>query len=248
MHMSKSVSGFLEKLGELSENKIAIYVPSIKKAVDTSPLTLKQQKDLISSALDGVKGAINFNKTLNEIIIKNTELKNLKIYDKLPFVISLRKESLGNKIKSDDEVVDLDEVVKNFKSVPFNLKEEKVVSLKTLKVHLRIPTLTEENVVLAKGEQDVVITDESTQKGVGTLYMLEIIKYIDKLTMGEDEVDMSQIKINDRIKLVEQLPLAMYNEIAKFIEAINVYLRDVLTVGDTVVSIDAEFFDTSDVE
>tara|TARA_R110000824_G_scaffold111746_2_gene260471 strand:- start:1168 stop:1908 length:741 start_codon:yes stop_codon:yes gene_type:complete len=246
--MSKSVSGFLEKLGELSENKIAIYVPSIKKAVDTSPLTLKQQKDLISSALDGVKGAINFNKTLNEIIIKNTELKNLKIYDKLPFVISLRKESLGNKIKSDDEVVDLDEVVKNFKSVPFNLKEEKVVSLKTLKVHLRIPTLTEENVVLAKGEQDVVITDESTQKGVGTLYMLEIIKYIDKLTMGEDEVDMSQIKINDRIKLVEQLPLAMYNEIAKFIEAINVYLRDVLTVGDTVVSIDAEFFDTSDVE
>jgi hypothetical protein len=246
--MSKSVSGFLEKLGELSENKIAIYVPSIKKAVDTSPLTLKQQKDLISSALDGVKGAINFNKTLNEIIIKNTELKNLKIYDKLPFVISLRRESLGNKIKVDDEIIDLDDVVKNFKSVPFNLKEEKVVSLKTLKVHLRIPTLTEENVVLAKGEQDVVITDESTQKGVGTLYMLEIIKYIDKLTMGEDEVDMSQIKINDRIKLVEQLPLAMYNEIAKFIEAINVYLRDVLTVGDTVVSIDAEFFDTSDVE
>ena len=75
-----------------------------------------------------------------------------------------------------------------------------------------------------------------------------VAKYIDKLTIGEDEVNMSQIKINERIKLVEQLPLAMYNEIAKFIEAINVYLRDVLTVGDTVVSIDAEFFDTSDVE
>ena len=70
--MSKSVSGFLEKLEKLNEDKVKIYVPSIKKSIETTPLTLKQQKDLISSALDGLRGALNFNKTLNDIIIKNT--------------------------------------------------------------------------------------------------------------------------------------------------------------------------------
>ena len=61
--MNKSVSGFLEKLEEINDEKIKVYIPSIKKEINTTPLTLKQQKDLIASTLDGVKGLLNFNKT-----------------------------------------------------------------------------------------------------------------------------------------------------------------------------------------
>ena len=80
------------------------------------------------------------------------------------------------------------------------------------------------------------------------LYLLEIIKYIDSLTIDEEVIEFSKITINDRIKLIEQLPLSMYTEISSFIEDINKYLNDILTVDEIVVSIDATFFDTSDID
>jgi len=246
--MSDNVSGFLKKLGKINDDKLEVYVPSRKEKIETTPLTLKQQKDLISSALDGMKGALNFNRTLNNIIFKNTGDNDLKIYDKFPLVISLRKHSLGSKYKQNDVVFDLDVILKKIKTTPFKIKDSTIVELKTLQVELKVPTLAEENSILAKGEQDIVIKEESTKEGVGMLYMLEIIKYIDKLIIEEEEVEFSKIKINDRIKLIEQLPLSMYNDIADYIEKINKYLQDVLTVDETTLSIDARFFDTTDID
>ena len=246
--MSKHVSGFLKKLEKINKDTIKIYVPSIKKSIETTPLTLKQQKDLISSALDGLRGALNFSKTLNDIIIKNTGNKDLKIYDKFPFIINLRKQSLGNKVKVDKKIVNLDDVINNIKTIPFKIKDEHVVTLKTLAVHLKVPTLTEESIITSKGEQDINPKDDVTKEGIGTLYMLEIIKYIDKLVIEDEEIDFNKIRINDRIKLIEELPLVMYNELADYIDTINQYLNDILTVDETVISIDARFFDTGDID
>ena len=246
--MNKSVSGFLEKLEEINDEKIKVYIPSIKKEINTTPLTLKQQKDLIASTLDGVKGLLNFNKTLNKIILDNTDNKDLKLYDKFPFVIHLRKQSLGNKVKQDDNIINLDKVIENIKKIPFKIKDKHEVSLKSLRVGLKVPTLLEENTILTKGEQDVVVDENSTKESVGMLYMLEILKYIDSLTIEEDVIEFDKIKINERIKLIEQLPLSMYTEISNYIEKINEYLNDILTVDEVLISIDATFFDTSDID
>lgn len=246
--MSDTVSGFLKKLGKINDEKLEVFVPSRKKKIEVTPFTLKQQKDLISSALDGMKGALNFSRTLNNIIVKNTDDKELKIYDKFPLVISLRKQSLGKKYKQGEDVFDLDDILKNIKSTPFTLADTSIVKLKSLQVHLKIPTLGEENSILAKGEQDIVVSEESTKSSIGMLYMLEIIKYIDKLIIEEEEIDFRNIKVNDRIKLIEELPLSLYNEIADYIEGINKYLQDVLTVGEATLSIDARFFDTTDID
>jgi hypothetical protein len=78
--------------------------------------------------------------------------------------------------------------------------------------------------------------------------MLEIIKFIDKLIIEDEEIDFSQIRINDRIKLIEELPLVMYNEISDYINSVNEYLAEILTVDDVTVSIDARFFDTGDID
>ena len=55
---------------------------------------------------------------------------------------------------------------------------------------------------------------------------------------------MSVIRISERMKLIEKLPLAVYKDISKFIQGINKYERDVLTVDDYVVSINSIFFDS----
>jgi len=248
MSKDKSVSGFLEKLGKLNDEKIKVFLPSLKKSIEVSPLTLKQQKDLISSSLDGVKGAFFFSRTLNDIIINNTGNYELKTYDRFPIIAHLRKHSLGSKIRVDEKVVNIDTAIKNFKTVPHNIKDEHIVSLKTLKVHLRIPTLSEENTLLKKGERDAEVTKESSREGVALMYVLELLKYVDKIVVEGEEIDFDNIKINDRIKLIEELPLTMYKDISKYIEQVNAYTNEIMTVDETVIPVDVRFFDTSGVD
>ena len=40
----------------------------------------------------------------------------------------------------------------------------------------------------------------------------------------------------------------MYKGISEYIEEINIYLNDILTVNDSVIPIDVRFFDTTDID
>ncbi len=239
--MSKNVTSFLTKLDKLNENTIEVYLPSLKKKVSTKPLNLKQQKDLISSVLDGLKGTLDFSRTLNKIIIQNSGISDLKIYDKIPFIVTMRKNALGNKTST----VNLDKVIENFKKVPFKLKDEALVKFDNLKLTLKVPTLREENSILTKCEQDISTEQEQLKDGVGKLYIYELLKYIQSVQVDDDIIDLSDVKISERVKLVEKLPLSVYTEVSSFIEDINKYNSDLLTVDEEEISIDVEFFDTS---
>ena len=244
--MSKDVSSFLSKLDELNKEVIKVYLPSKEKTIEVKPLTLKQQKDLISSALDGLKGNLDFNKTVNRIIINNTGISDLKIYDKVPILIGLRKDSLGDKVQVDDETVSLTRVIDNIKNTQFKIETEGSVKFKNLTVNLKIPTLKDESVLITKCDQDININKNDVLKEeVGLLYIFEILKYIDSLIIGEQEVILSEIRINERVELVEKLPLTLYKGISKFIEKVNNYTNALLTVDSSTLDIDSAFFDTS---
>ena len=118
--MSKNVSSFLTKLDKLNDKTIDVFVPSLNKKVPTKPLNLKQQKDLISSILDGIRGTLDFSKTLNKIITDNTGLTDLKVYDKLPFIVALRKNALGNKAGK----IELQGILDNIKNIPLEVKDK----------------------------------------------------------------------------------------------------------------------------
>ena len=189
--MSKNVTSFLTKLDKLNENTIEVYLPSLKKKVSTKPLNLKQQKDLISSVLDGLKGTLDFSRTLNKIIIQNSGISDLKIYDKIPFIVTMRKNALGNKTST----VNLDKVIENFKKVPFKLKDEALVKFDNLKLTLKVPTLREENSILTKCEQDISTEQDQLKDGVGKLYIYELLKYIQSVQVDDDIIDLSDVKI-----------------------------------------------------
>jgi len=239
--MSKNVSSFLTKLDKLNDKTIDVFVPSLNKKVPTKPLNLKQQKDLISSILDGIRGTLDFSKTLNKIITDNTGLTDLKVYDKLPFIVSLRKHALGNKAGS----IELQKVIDNIKNISFDIKDTTTVKKDGVQLVLRVPTLRQESVLLAKCDQEIDQDQELAKDGVGKLYIYEIIKYVDSLQIEDSVLEMDDIRIHERVKIVEKLPLSMYSKISDFIEKVNKYNSDILTVDDVEVNIDAEFFDTS---
>jgi hypothetical protein len=239
--MSKNVSSFLTKLDKLNDKTIDVFVPSLNKKVPTKPLNLKQQKDLISSMLDGIRGTLDFSKTLNKIITDNTGLTDLKVYDKLPFIVSLRKHALGNKAGS----IELQKVINNIKNISFDIKDTTTVKKDGVQLVLRVPTLRQESILLSKCDQEIDQDQELAKDGVGKLYIYEIIKYVDSLQIEDSVLEMDDIRIHERVKIVEKLPLSMYSKISDFIEKVNKYNSDILTVDDVEVNIDAEFFDTS---
>tara|TARA_R100000152_G_C6773641_1_gene201066 strand:+ start:1572 stop:2312 length:741 start_codon:yes stop_codon:yes gene_type:complete len=243
--MISDVSKFISKLDKLNNTKFEVFVPSLNKKVETKALNLKQQKDLIAPALDGIRGTLNFSKTLNNVIIDNSGLNDLKIYDRLPFTIQLRKEALGNKIQTNDGEVELHKILNNIKENSFNIAPEQTVRHENLTIHLKVPTLQQENILLTNCIQTISTLDDDLTEHVGILYLVEIVKYIDSLKIDDEVVDMSEIKIEERIKLVERLPLAIYRDISEFIATVNKYENDILTVGGVLITIDSLFFDSS---
>ena len=105
--------------------------------------------------------------------------------------------------------------------------------------------MKDENILIAKCEQDISNTNDVLKEEVGLLYIFEILKYINSLVIGEQEIILPEIRINERIRLVEKLPLSLYRGISKFIEEVNNYTNTLLTVDSSTLVIDSTFFDTS---
>ena len=242
--MEDSTKTFLDKLQELKEKKIKVDVLSIGKQIDSSPLSFKQQKDLISTIADGSIGSLKFQKFINDIIIQNTEDSTLKVTDKLPIIIQLRIDSIGNKIKIGDEEVEisLDKVLK--------LKPKTSKVLKgDITINLEVPTLTEENkVILATIETLKKDGDQEVGKNVGSIYTYEILKYIKTIKFGDQELNFTEIPIRDRVKIVDNLPVSTNKEIISFVQDIKKKESEALVVSvngeDKSFDIDVSFFDS----
>ena len=124
--MEDNVKTFLEKIQELKDKKIKVSVNSGGGVIDCSPLSFKQQKDLISTIADGPIGALKFQKYLNDIIIKNTGLNTLLTTDRVLLILQLRIDAIGDTLKIGDVDVDLTQVIPKIS----NLKHKTTKTLK----------------------------------------------------------------------------------------------------------------------
>jgi hypothetical protein len=243
--MEDNVKSFLEKIKELKEQTVKVYVGSLKKEVDSLHLSFKQQKDLIGTIGDGNLGALKFQKVLNLAVLDNVGNDTLLVTDKLPVIIKLRSESIGNLVKRDDIDINLEDVLKNLK----NIKYPKSKTIKgNITIELQIPTIKEETKVIQTALESLKQDETDIGKSIGNIYTYEIVKYINKIKFGEDELLFSAIPVKDRFKVVDNLPLSTNKEIIEFIQDIKVKESEALEYnvnGETkVLEIDVSFFDS----
>jgi hypothetical protein len=244
--MSSITGDFLTKLASLNDETFNIFLPSTKVNVKAKPLTLKQQKDIVSTAVGGIKGAMEFSAIINNIITENTGIDSLTVVDRVPVIISLRKQSLGNTIKLKDDVeISLDDVVSSIKKTEFNITQSQTIKESGLEIDLQIPTLKEENNIIRKCITEIEKINNEASAAVGLIYIFELTKYIRKITIDETSIEFENLKIGDRIKIVESLPLTVYNKLSTFLKQITQYESSILTIGESSLTIDASFFDTS---
>ena len=236
---------FISKLTELKKN-FKIYIPSAGKKVNATQINLKQQKDIISTAVNGVVGALQFSKAVNDVIIDNVDGENFYTFDRVPVLLALRQQSLGNKVKdSKDNTVSIDDFVSKAKDVPkFELKKE--VSIDSIKVKLKIPTLKDENVILRRSISEIEnLKSDSLSDAMGLIYIFEIVKVIESVSVGEEEVKFNDLKVADRFKIIEQLPLELYDKITGFLSQVTQYDKKILTNDESTIVIDATLFDAT---
>jgi hypothetical protein len=242
--MNEDLKSFLNRMQEMVEN-VDVYAPSLDKKITSKQLSFKQQKNLLSTIAEGAVGILKFQKTINDIIIENTGNEDLLVTDKLPIILKLRMDSIGNDLKFGDDVVDITENL----SIAEKMVFPKITPIKgELVVTMKIPTLKEESQIISVA-MDFLKKDGEKEAGkaIGNMYVFEIVKFIEKIKIQDTELVFSDLPVKDRLKVVESMPLSVNTKIVEFIESIKKIENDSLEVvvdGDKKrIDIDVSFFD-----
>lgn len=233
-----NLQSFLDKINTLKSDKIDGVLISSPDIISLEPLNLKQQKDIISNSLGGIKNSLLFTKTLNDIVIESSKNNNILLCDRAPLIIALRVNSIGNLYGG----IDLEQVLNNYKNYKSGFKLQDKVVYKALTAEVRIPSLLEENKFLSKLET-LINEDESDSYNLGIIYTYEVSKFVSKVSIDDIELDFNSLDISDRITAVEKLPLSLTKLIVEFIESYKLEENKILTVGDATLDLNVDFFD-----
>lgn len=221
-----SISGILSKLKDVSDASLVdIFIPSLGKPVKFKQLTVKQQKDLMKTALDGILSPLTFINTINNIILENKmEEGELLTTDRFPIILELRRSSFGSEVIIDDKIetktYNLDEILK--RELVFDYKS--VINLELdgteLVVSLEVPSIKNDvsinGIHLTELRKDKNIEVSDT---IGSLFVYEIVKFVKGIRIGSETIDLTKETVPDRIKVIENLPTALNNSILDYIKS-----------------------------
>ena len=244
-----SVTSILSKLKEINESDlINVHIPSANKNMTFKSISVKQQKDLIKSGMDGALAGITISNVINQIIIDNSiEKYDFLVVDKIPIILALRNKSFGSvftlKNENKNIIFDLNDILDNVLEFS-NIEKTEIKSEENkISVELSVISLEEDTKINAfQLEKLKKNKDEDLSETVGSLFVYEILKFISMLTVGSDEIVMKDFPIKDRLTIVENLPASVNNEVLEYIQNFRKEEMEYITVNGETLPIDARLF------
>jgi len=240
-------SKLLQKLKEYSNDTLNnILIPSTGKKAKFKNLTIRQQKNIIKTAGDGIISGATLNQAINDIVFETCEDKDIEfsILDRYPVILSLRVSSIGDEIKIDDKKISLKDhiadCVDKIKEKEYNPTHE--CSLSDIKINLKIPSLKRDSAISEKFAKNNIKNKSEVGETIATLYVYEIVKFISTIELGEDVYDFYKMSVLDCVSIIESLPVSINNEILNYIESIRAIENLYLETEFGNIEIDAGFF------
>lgn len=239
-----STASIIDKLKEIRDsNLIDVFVPSLGTYVKFKQLSVKQQKDLIKTGLEGALSGIYLDNVINNIIIDNSTFNHkFLVTDKISIIFALRVSSLGTIYKIDDETIDLSSIVG--KKLVYDLQESKDLTFNDLiQVNLTVPTIDKD--ILTNNSQLTELVSNKELKisdAIGSLYVYEVVKFVNSVKINADLLSFDSIQPKDMVRIVESLPASLNSDIIKFIQDYRTKENDFLTIDGKTVTMDARFF------
>jgi hypothetical protein len=238
-----------------------VWVPSIREYISVNELTSKQQKNLLSAAIDSNAEGYKpfFTKIFYQILLENCQttkevVDNFTYYDRLAIAIAMRKhisKELNVEFSADkSEVVDLSDLVENLK----NFKHPSLTTLKIEKngvsilIQVEVPTIKKEveyfdNIPSLKKES----TSEILKQAISEAYVAEVSKYIKEIEIQGVNLSFNDLKTKQKILVLEKLPSTILQTVLKEISAWKEDLNEFFTVESTsgdkkLIDIDTTLF------
>lgn len=251
-----SVADILASVGELNKKQITeIYIPSLKKDLSFRPLTVKQQKSLLSSGVDVEVENLTFSNTINSIILENclSNKDKIKLTDRAMIVYQLRCNSVNETLNFyDDDVeytVDLMKHLDEIKNIELSPPQTFEVTSDDLTITGEVPDLKRDTIYnrqftktikLNKNPEGIRITDI-----VGDIYIHEMVKYVTSITAGGQKLSIdSNIPAEQAIQIFESLPMTISSKIANKIKECREL--EILTMSSDTLPEDVQLpFDAS---
>jgi hypothetical protein len=248
--MNPNVNDLLKQLDNINQQAlIDIYIPTLKRTVKFKNLTLKQQKNLLKSAIDESLTKLSFNSNIYSIIKENNtesiDINALTTIDRSVISLTLRAVGIDKTYHTDEKEINLDEVIANAPNIELTNLEHTFTS-DNITIELTAPQLKTDfelsNYSLNKLKQQNV----DLKSVIGELFIYELLKFVKLVTIkgGEDntEVIFNTIRIEDRIAIAEKFSSNITNIILDFIKAYRILENKFCKIGDTTIDIDGSFF------
>lgn len=251
-----------------SERVLNIWIPSLVQGVKFKHLTLNQQKQLIKSSVRENLLKLDFSRNiysiLNENIIdKSVDVDKLNIIDMICIGLAYRSADIGNDygfyLEDDLYPVDLAKVVEKTRTIDYKpaLKTEKIVT-DNYHVTVQVPTIKvdkEMNDYLFEKYKNIPDDTESIKDMLADVYICEAAKYItemDIVSPGDNpdsppvHVDFTDFTAPQRLKIIEQIPLNVLNQLVSVsdkVQSIESQILDVKLGDETAtIEINSAFF------
>jgi hypothetical protein len=261
----------LRALDTISEVfSVNVWIPSKKKEYLFKEIDAKQQKTMLSSAMNSSVYNTTFIKNLYEILNSNfldkeniKDLKDFTIYDKFSIAISLKDKT------SDETSITFDETDNIVKKVSLNPIIEKFKTFETpenqflefdnqnikVKLEISVPTIGkeleyEEQIHKKEKKVDDIKNNDEIQQIISEAFIGETTKYIKNIYINENDLNFQNVDFIKKIKLVEKLPSGILQKVLKLVSKWKAEIDSILTIsieenGETytkVLNIDSILF------
>jgi hypothetical protein len=136
----------------------------------------------------------------------------------------------------------MEDIINNIK--PFNHKDTAVVEGNGFSINLKIPTLKDENKIISACIEEIrKTTVDDISKNVSLIMSYELPKFIESITFGTETLIFKDLSMNERSKIIDNLPADVTANISNFISIVRQYEEDIMTVDGITVDIDSSFFE-----
>ena len=237
--MNDKMNQFILAMDKVNNSQLTkeIWIPSLGKYVNSKSLTAKHHKEVLKSNIDNQFFYFNFKKISNDIlndILDIENINNLTIFDRHIIFIQLRYYYIDTVYQD----IDLTPIIDNIKNLTTN-NEKIIKDSGGYIIYLKVPTIDRETQI----NNDYILhnkvnispdgTDE-VRKNIDDLYVLEVIKYIDTMTIKgvELSLDFNQNNISDLFNIINNLNHDAWECIKTTIEEIRKIYNPYITLTD----------------
>jgi hypothetical protein len=242
----------LKVLDTVSETfSVNVWIPSKKKEYTFKEIDAKQQKNMLSTAMNSSIYNTNFVKNLYSILNSNfldkknsEDLNNFTVFDKFSIAVSLKdKISDETSITFDEKnnivkKVSLKPIIEKFKT--FETPDNEIIEVDNqnvkIKLEISVPTIQnelqyEEQLHKKEKKVDDIKDSDEIQRIVSEAFIGETTKYIKTIYINDNNLNFENVDFLKKIKLVEKLPSGILQKILAIVSKWKAEIDSVLTLS-----------------